>query len=319
VLLVALIAAPLAACNVPVFRYALERWAPDLYHTVIFHRGALSEKDSATLAALKVASKRANLVVRTVDLAKGEQGWSDKLYAGGPLPRIVLLKPSPKRLPHPGPKEWTQREVVWSGALTKASAALMCDSPTRRRIARLIRSGESAVWVMLDSGNKDKDASVAAAVRSRLDELTRTLKLPKTGSPVSRRPKGGRLPKLRLAFSMLRVARNDPRERVMVEMLLSSRAGLRASKGPILFPVFGRGRILWPLAGDEITAAGITKIAKHLLDPCSCQVKDLFSAYDILIATDWKSGIKPSATTRPAAACTCEGKKNAAKKRTPER
>ena len=30
------------ACQIPVFRYALERWQPDPYEVVVIHRGSLS-------------------------------------------------------------------------------------------------------------------------------------------------------------------------------------------------------------------------------------------------------------------------------------
>ena len=33
------------ACNVPVFRYALERWAADHFEVVIFHRGPLGQAE----------------------------------------------------------------------------------------------------------------------------------------------------------------------------------------------------------------------------------------------------------------------------------
>ena len=42
---VLLSAAIAAACNVPVFRYALERWQNDLYHVVVFHKGELAGED----------------------------------------------------------------------------------------------------------------------------------------------------------------------------------------------------------------------------------------------------------------------------------
>ena len=43
---------PAAACSVPVFRYALERWPADMYRLVVFHRGALSEGQQAEIAKL---------------------------------------------------------------------------------------------------------------------------------------------------------------------------------------------------------------------------------------------------------------------------
>jgi hypothetical protein len=37
----AALSAPAVACNIPVFRYALERWRADSYEAVLFYRGRL--------------------------------------------------------------------------------------------------------------------------------------------------------------------------------------------------------------------------------------------------------------------------------------
>ena len=65
-------AAPLAACSVPVFRYALERWPADNYEVVIYHRGALSTEQMSLIDKLDPETadgpKSANLAVRTIDV-----------------------------------------------------------------------------------------------------------------------------------------------------------------------------------------------------------------------------------------------------------
>ena len=47
--LIVLTAAPLWACNVPVFRYALEHWRSDPYQVVFFHRGELTPEQTAEI------------------------------------------------------------------------------------------------------------------------------------------------------------------------------------------------------------------------------------------------------------------------------
>ena len=46
------VAAIAQACNVPVFRFALERWRPDAYRLTVFHRGALTPSDRELLQTL---------------------------------------------------------------------------------------------------------------------------------------------------------------------------------------------------------------------------------------------------------------------------
>src|SRR5688572_4446264 len=58
------------ACNVPVFRFALERWRADPYRVVLFHRGPLTEAEREAIRPLaeQQASALANLAFRTVDV-----------------------------------------------------------------------------------------------------------------------------------------------------------------------------------------------------------------------------------------------------------
>src|SRR5437899_1156620 len=46
-----------AACQIPVFRYALERWQPESVEIVIFHQGPLTKAQQSTIAALSGDAK----------------------------------------------------------------------------------------------------------------------------------------------------------------------------------------------------------------------------------------------------------------------
>ena len=46
-LLLLLSLASALACSVPVFRYALEKWPPDVYQATVFHRGPLTSAQQA--------------------------------------------------------------------------------------------------------------------------------------------------------------------------------------------------------------------------------------------------------------------------------
>ena len=48
-----LVAAVAQACNIPVFRYALERWQPDSCEVIVFHRGKLTADDDVQVQALE--------------------------------------------------------------------------------------------------------------------------------------------------------------------------------------------------------------------------------------------------------------------------
>ncbi len=40
------------ACNVPVFRYALDHWRPDAYRAVILHHGPLTESSQQAVTQM---------------------------------------------------------------------------------------------------------------------------------------------------------------------------------------------------------------------------------------------------------------------------
>ena len=53
VLILATVVSTSLACNIPVFRYALENWVPDPYHAVVISNGPLSETQSSLLKQLE--------------------------------------------------------------------------------------------------------------------------------------------------------------------------------------------------------------------------------------------------------------------------
>src|SRR4051812_24169841 len=57
-----------AACSVPVFRYALERWKPAAYEAHVFYRTRLSDDDRRLVQQLEDGAAKANLRVQCIDL-----------------------------------------------------------------------------------------------------------------------------------------------------------------------------------------------------------------------------------------------------------
>jgi hypothetical protein len=199
------------------------------------------------------------------------------------LPWLVVKYPSALRLPG----------NAWSGPLSEEATRRLVDSPARKKIVQRLAQGESAVWVMLDSGDPRKDETAAKLLESRLDYLTATLKLPKLDAQdvvngLISIPEND----LRLEFSTLRVARSDPAEQAFVKMLLGTEADLKGVGEPIVFPVFGRGRVLYALVGKGIRHETIDQAATFLIGKCSCEVKERNPGVDLLLAADWTNIVK---------------------------
>src|SRR5690348_9305337 len=101
-------AAMACACNVPVFRFALERWSPDVYRVTVLHRGPLSDMQRDLLRPLEDSqtNKLANIAVRTLDLNElGKQedaattGWLwDQDWSGLKAGEALLVVQYPEHL-----------------------------------------------------------------------------------------------------------------------------------------------------------------------------------------------------------------------------
>lgn len=290
----------LVACTVPVFRYALERWPADNYQVTIYHRGPLSKEDKAIVDWLKgrALDERlpANLTVRTVDVSSlqaGDRARSRKLPED--MPSIAVEYPAA------GPRAG----VIWSGRLSREAARALVDSPARRKMAEGILAGDCVVWVLVESGDKEKDETARNVLEAQLRRLEPTLKLPQivsySGLPdtdAADRPRPG-IP-LRLSFSLVRVSRDDPAEEILLQMLLRSESDLHKYAGrPMAFPVFGRGRVLYALVGRGIDKANVEKACVFLTGPCSCQVKEQNPGTDLLLAANWTTAASPGSVPAP--------------------
>ncbi len=285
VLAAMLSAVSLWACSVPVFRYALEKWAPDTYQATVFHRGPLSAAQEALARDLTrdglVGRLHANISLQTVDLAETPAPELLELWQQSgtqTLPWLVVRYPQASRLPG----------QILSGPLAEATLKQVFDSPARKEIARRLGQGDSAVWVLLEFGDRQRNDDTTKLVETRLNYLATVLKLPAieaqdVAAGLVTVPEGG----LKLAFSLLRVSRTDAAEETFVKMLLGSEADLGAIREPMLFPVFGRGRALYALAGKGINHETIDEAATFLIGKCSCQVKELNPGVDLLLAADW--------------------------------
>jgi hypothetical protein len=97
---------------------------------------------------------------------------------------------------------------------------------------------------------------------------------------------------LRVAFSTLRVRRDDPAEKYLVAMLLNMAGEDEKVQRPVVYPVFGRGRILAVLAGKGITAEAIQEVGEFLCNGCTCNIKGQLPGADLLMAVDWQGRLE---------------------------
>ncbi len=275
----------LRSCEVPVFRYALERWPVEIYEMTVYHRGLLSREQSKVVEALKRHSQaflnHSNFIVRDIDLdvqpELAPQAFQLSL-GNSDLPYLMVHYPGNMK----------RKRIIWSGPLSGIAARGITDSPVRRKIAGRILGGETAVWVLLESGDREKDDAAESVIKETLAMMEKKLELPEAVTGVA--PQGA--PDLRIDFSLVRLSRSDPEEKFLVRMLTRSEIDLEQYKSwPMAFPIYGRGRVLYALVGQGITEDNISEACAFLAGPCSCEIKDLNPGMDLLTLVDWEEGI----------------------------
>lgn len=155
-----LLAAHACACSVPVFRYALEHWDAAPFQAFILHRGPLTDAQQAAARDLGpdgLAGKvRANITLRTVDLDREPAPFADS--PGGPLPRLVVRFPATNK----------RDATAWSAPLDSGNVALLLESPARAELTSRIADGQTAIWLLLESGDPAADTAAATLLEERL-------------------------------------------------------------------------------------------------------------------------------------------------------
>ena len=279
-------AVPAWSCSVPVFRYALERWTPDAYGVVLFQRGELTAEQAKWLEQLDPermpVDQSVNLMIKRVDLDANPEEEAVKLWkeqGSETLPWMILYYPWASRIQGP----------VWSGPFNGDNVKRLVDSPARREIARRLLKGQSAVWALVESGDEQKDAAAAGLLERRLRHLEANLQLPEINP---RDVIDGLISideaDLKIGFSTLRLSRADPAEEIFTRMLLGSESDLKDyAKEPIVFPIFGRGRALFALAGKGIDEDTIDEAGLFLTGSCSCEIKEQNPGIDLVMSVHW--------------------------------
>jgi hypothetical protein len=249
----------------------LERWRAAPYPGVLFHKGPLDKDARDRLAELEASGL--NIYVEPVDVDKPLSDSARKLREAdkdAPLPRLILGYPD------------QPEAVAWRGPFDAEAVQALGDSPRRRETVKLLTTGTSVVWWLVESGDAAKDRAAADFLARELARLEREIKIPQPGPDDP--PLRSAVP-LKVEFKMLRVGPSETAEAAFLQTLSRAR---RDWSLPAAVPIFGRGRALGSLCGDEIEADFVSRMSEYVTDACSCEVKELNPGVDLLFAADWE-------------------------------
>lgn len=259
-------------CDVPVFQYALALWQADPYEVVVAHREEVAAGE--LIAALTELERGGgvNLVVRDVVLG-GAGGQYSELVEGvaeGGESRVFV------RYPVRG----GERKLVWSGSLAEFKIGEWLESRVRRELVYKLQHNAAGVWLFVGGGNRGEDEAAFGVMNSELDRLQRVLRLSGTYED-------GREPPAP-EFGRMRLERSVAEEWPLLRMLMQSEAGLAGQVGvPMVFPIYGRGMMLYALVGAGINSATITEAAEFLVGECACEVKSDNPGLELLLSAEW--------------------------------
>ena len=256
------------ACSIPVFRYALDRWQADFYR---IETPTDAAKEASLAPLLRNLGHNSPVNLQMVAPANPNGTQSQLLFPQGETP-------------------------VWSGYLEAEKFSELTDSPIRTELAKRLLSGDSGVWIVLESGQKELDDAEVARLEKRIAFLETVADLPSIdpNDPSNRLGPG---PELRVGFSLIRISKDDRRENVLRTMLLGPLWNpVQTGDGPIAAVVFGRGRVLGAWPTKELDEESIDEACLFLLGACSCQVKQLNPGWDLMMSLDWDQKLLEIAT-----------------------
>jgi len=289
-----------SACSVPVFRYALERWASDLFEVDVFHRGPLTAAQQAAVSALEdralVNGGELNWEIVPCDLATELDPDLQAVWEALTEPDLPFVA---VRLP--GGRQGSP--VAWSGPLS-AAVTLLDEVRAERELARRILTGDAVVWLVLRGTDAEAADRVVKLLNEQAAALVDEIELPAgVGLPGSELL--ARIP-LEVRFSVVDVAAKEAANSLLRRTAMARRPEPVDETATLVVPVFGRGRGAQVLTPAEVDADVIAELSRFLCGACSCQVKELNPGFDLLLPVAWDERLYgdgvPSEVTDVAAA-----------------
>jgi hypothetical protein len=285
------------ACQVPVFRYALERWEADPFRLQVVHRNPLPPPLEKRLVEIQkeldATPPPANLELEVLDLARLSEAQQMA------VPGIGSLRHDPAFLLLP-PKSWGADARPIALKADAATLDRILDSPARHRCVGDLLAGESAVWFLIESGDAEADKKVEGSLRRALDRAQSEIEIPEgvhCATDTEELPRDVNLDDvlrssipLKISFKVERLRRDDPVEQVFLKLLAGPSGAL--PEGPVIVPVFGRGRSLGPGPAAGMPEERIIQACAYLCGACSCQVKSGNPGYDLLFLAPWSEHLQ---------------------------
>ena len=199
---------------------------------------------------------------------------------------------------------------IWQGDLNQKNIDDLLKPKATAELMKGILQGYSSTFLLMESGDKNKDEKAVAQIELAMKKLKNELEIPEGIVKPTGEVTGGKLTAyeaatidpsnvlksgipLKIDFHLVRMPRNEssPIFRAILAKLFKVDSH---ENEPRLFAFFGRGRLLGPMVGEEIIVKHISQLAGYLCSACSCQVKRQNPGIDFLTNLNWTSYLQGS-------------------------
>jgi len=278
------------ACDTPVYRFAMYNWryvAP--YQVFYMYRGQPDEADRAANETLEALAANlpaaANVTLTSVNVDDEAELES--------LPGVV--REAWRNLPktsQPVHLIFTPHGTLLDAKrLDVQEVRALVDSPGRTKLSQLLQQGHAGVLIVLTGASDEENSAVEEVVtevirRGAAGEIVPFSLIPPVDDAADldlqtddAAPDVGRLT----------VRRDDPDERWFVRMLLHVEADLAEDQRPMVFPAYGRGRVMEPYLAGGVTVENLSEAVAFVTGACSCEVKEQNPGMDLLTHWDWEA------------------------------
>jgi hypothetical protein len=242
------------ACQVPVFRYALERWEADRIKIVANGEDFNFFKNR----------KSGNFSITESDQADQINAYLTNIplpFFSGELKDKKSLLESPVR---------SQIFKDLTGGVSAVWVLLKSGNESLDAEAEknLSESLEKATEFYAKKRHKDfKDESFQEEIKTNIP--------------------------LKVKFTYLSLSKNNLEEAIFISMLLNIEPDLKDISQPMAFAIYGRGRCLPPLIGKGISHKNVVdEDCAYLCGDCTCEVKDQNPGTDLLFSQDWDKALE---------------------------
>ncbi len=253
------------ACSVPVFRYALEYWHPDPYQIILSYNPAQTNKLPEVLSELNKHKANRSFIIKKVKSSSLDE-------------KIILKYPANKRI----------KNNVWETKLSKKNLIKILQSPIRQKLIDKIIDGDSLIFLLLEGSNKKQNDHIANIILKNIPILENEIKLPHEYADIPKEDLEIYDTNIVFKLSFMRLSRTNSEENVFINILTKSLPiSIYKKSQPIVFPIFGRGRMLAAIRERDLNIRTLRKWSEYIAGECSCEIKSRNPGFDTFIPVGW--------------------------------